>query len=600
LATGSESSPVQQEHSNETILYGIGGSPGICIGKAYMVDKEGVDVAPKYTIAHKDLSAEKKRFKAAVKKVSDELNTIIRDTPEELREHAQILETHTVILKDKMLYGRTIERIEKEHINAEWALKKVVAMIRPMFEAMSDPYLRDRAEDILQVSDRIMKNLVGVESPSIGAINKRVILVAHNLSPAETSQIQLERVMGFVTDGGGRASHTSIIARSLEIPAVLGLEHATQTIKNDDIIIVDGTAGVVIVNPSDQTLISAENRKAQYEARRAVYVRHSHLPAQTKDGLLLSVMGNIELPEEVVAVLDMGGDGIGLYRTEFQYMSRTSFPVEEELFEKYKDVIEVMGDRPVTIRTLDINGDKAVSYMQAEDEANPVLGLRAIRYCLQKPEVFKTQLRAILRAAHYGRVRILLPMISRMDEIIESRRIIEEAAQSLKKDGLPYNNKVPVGVMIEVPSAAIMADAMAKEADFFSIGTNDLIQYTMAIDRGNPHVAHLYNPLHPAVIRLLKQVADAGRHNNVPVFMCGEMAGEPYCVPILLGLGLKELSTNPQSIPVVKKTIRSLDIIESHDFLAKVLTLTTTQQIEELVHQTYGTQLNSNNINHWE
>jgi phosphotransferase system enzyme I (PtsI) len=316
--------------------------------------------------------------------------------------------------------------------------------------------------------------------------------------------------------------------------------------------------------------------------------------------LLLSVMGNIELPEEVVAVLDMGGDGIGLYRTEFQYMSRTSFPVEEELFEKYKDVIEVMGDRPVTIRTLDINGDKAVSYMQAEDEANPVLGLRAIRYCLQKPEVFKTQLRAILRAAHYGRVRILLPMISRMDEIIESRRIIEEAAQSLKKDGLPYNNKVPVGVMIEVPSAAIMADAMAKEADFFSIGTNDLIQYTMAIDRGNPHVAHLYNPLHPAVIRLLKQVADAGRHNNVPVFMCGEMAGEPYCVPILLGLGLKELSTNPQSIPMVKKTIRSLDIVESHDFLAKVLTLTTTQQVEEMVHHTYGAQLNSNNINHWE
>jgi phosphoenolpyruvate-protein phosphotransferase (PTS system enzyme I) len=590
---------VQQEPSNETILYGISGSPGICIGKAYMVDKGGVEVAPKYTIAHKELGAEKKRFKAAVKKVSDELNAIIRDTPEELREHAQILETHTVLLKDKMLYGRTIERIEKEHINAEWALKKVVAMIKPMFEAMSDPYLRDRAEDILQVSDRIMKNLVGVESPSISTINKRVILVARNLSPAETSQIQLERVMGFVTDGGGRASHTSIIARSLEIPAVMGLERATQIIKNDDIIIVDGTAGVVIVNPSDQTLISAETRKAQYEARRAVYVRHSHLPAQTKDGLLLSVMGNIELPEEVVAVLDKGGDGIGLYRTEFQYMARTGFPEEEELFEKYKDVIDVMGDKPVTIRTLDINGDKAISYMPVEDEANPVLGLRAIRYCLQKPEVFKTQLRAILRAAHYGRVRILLPMISRMDEIVESRRIIEEAAQSLKKDGLAYNNNVPVGVMIEVPSAAIMADAMAKEADFFSIGTNDLIQYTMAIDRGNPHVAHLYNPLHPAVIRLLKQVADAGRRSDVPVFMCGEMAGEPLCVPILLGLGLKELSTNPQSIPVVKNAIRSLDIVESHDFLAKVLNLNTTQQVEELVHQTYGEQLNSNNINHW-
>ncbi len=591
---------MQQDHSHEMILYGIGGSPGICIGKAYLVDKEGVEVAPKYAIIQKNLTAEKKRFKAAVKKASDELNQIINDTPEELREHARILETHIVLLKDKMLYGRTIDIIDKERINAEWALKKVVSMIKPMFEGMNDPYLRDRVEDIRHVSDRIMKNLVGAESLSIGAIEKRVILVARDFSPAETSQIQLERVKGFVTGGGGRASHTSIIARSLEIPAVLGLERATQIIKNDDIIIVDGTAGVVIVNPSDQTLIEAEHRKAQYEARRAVYVRRSHLPAQTKDGMLLSVMGNIELPEEVVAVLDKGGDGIGLYRTEFQYMSRSGFPSEEELFEKYKDVIDVMGDKPVTIRTMDINGDKAVSYINAEDEVNPALGLRAIRYCLQKPEVFKTQLRAILRASHYGQVRILFPMISRMDEILETRRILDEAAKSLDRDGLLYNKKLPVGVMIEVPSAAIMADAMAKEVDFFSIGTNDLIQYTMAIDRANPYVAHLYKPLHPAVIRLLKQVADAGRHNGVPVFMCGEMAGEPLFIPILLGLGLRELSTNPQAIPVVKSAVRTLDIAETHDFLAKVLALTSTRQIEALVLKTYGDQLNNNNHHHWE
>jgi phosphoenolpyruvate-protein phosphotransferase (PTS system enzyme I) len=591
---------VKPEHSNETILYGVGGSPGLCIGKAYLVDKEGVDVVPKYAIAHKNLNSEKKRFKAAVKRVSDELHKIINETPEELREHAQILETHTVLLKDKMLYGRTIELIDKEHINAEWALKKVVAVIKSMFDGMNDPYLRDRAEDILHISDRIMKNLVGVESPSIGAIDKRVILVARDLSPAETSQIQLEWVMGFVTDGGGRASHTSIMARSLEIPAVLGLERATQIIKNDDIIIVDGTAGVVIVNPSEQTLVSAENRKTQYEARRALYVRRSHLPAQTRDGLLLSVMGNIELPEEVVAVLDKGGDGIGLYRTEFQYMARSNFPSEEELFEKYKDVIDVMGERPVTIRTLDINGDKALTYLHADEELNPVLGLRAIRYCLHKPEVFKTQLRAILRAAHFGRVRILFPMISRMDEIFETRRILEEVVQSLKKDGLAYSKNVPIGVMIEVPSAAIMADAMAKAVDFFSIGTNDLIQYTMAIDRGNPAVAYLYNPLHPAVLRLLKMVADAGRHNNVPVYMCGEMASEPLFIPLLLGLGLKELSTNPQAIPMVKNAVRTLDLVESHDFLAKVLKLTTLQQIEELVHKTYGDQLNNNNQHHWE
>jgi phosphoenolpyruvate-protein phosphotransferase (PTS system enzyme I) len=591
---------VQEDHSRETILYGIGGSPGICIGKAYLVDKEGVEVLPKYAIPHKGLNAEKKRFKVAVKKVSDEINRIIHDTPEGLREHAQILETHAVLLKDKMLYGRTIDIIEKERINAEWALKKVVSMIKPMFESMNDPYLRDRASDILNVSDRIMKNLVGIDTLDIATIDKRVILVARDLSPAETSQIQLEKVMGFVTDGGGRASHTSIIARSLDIPAVMGLGNATQTIKNDDIIIVDGTAGVVILSPSDQTLINAETRKAEYESRRAVYVRSSHLPAQTIDGQRLAVMGNIELPEEVVAVLDKGGDGIGLYRTEFQYLSRSSFPSEEELFEKYKDVIEVMGHRPVTIRTLDINGDKAVTYIHADEEDNPVLGLRAIRYCLKKPEVFKTQLRAILRAAHYGQVRILFPMISRIDEIIDTKQILAEAAQSLEKDGLPYNKNTSIGVMIEVPSAAIMADAMAKEVDFFSIGTNDLIQYTMAIDRGNPHVAHLYNPLHPAVIRLLKMIADAGRNNGIPVYMCGEMAGEPLCIPILLGLGLEELSTNPQSIPMVKNAIRGLDIVQSHDFLARILKLTTIQQVEELVHQTYGDQFNNNNHRPWE
>lgn len=583
-----------KDHSQkEMIIRGIGGSPGICIGKAYLVDKEGVEVVPKYPVAKDKLTAEKQRFKAAVKKASDELRKIINETPEELRQHAQILETHAVLLKDKMLYGRTIETIEKELINAEWALKKVVSVIKPMFESMNDPYLRDRAEDILHVSDRIFNNLVGAESVSISAINKRVILVAKDLSPAETSQIQLERIMGFVTDGGGRASHTSIIARSLEIPAVLGLENATHIIKNDNIIIVDGTAGVVVINPSDSTLIEAERRKTAYEDRRAAYARSSHLPAQTKDGLRLSVMGNIELPEEVVAVLDKGGDGIGLYRTEFQYMSRSHFPEEEELFEHYKDVVDVMPDKPVTIRTLDINGDKAVAYTNEDDEINPVLGLRAIRYCLKKPEVFKIQLRAILRASYYGQVRILFPMISRIDEIRETKRILSEVKASLDKDGLPYEKEIQIGIMIEVPSAAIMADAMAKEVDFFSIGTNDLIQYTMAIDRTNRYVAHLYNPLHPAVIRLIKITADAGRNNNIPVFMCGEMAAEPLCLPLLLGLGLKELSTNSQSIPVVKTAIRTLDDQECRAFVEKVLQLTLIDEIETLVNDTYGDLLNN-------
>ncbi len=587
------------ENAREIRLYGIGGSPGLCIGKAYLVDKEGVDVVPTYTIAKNNLAAEKKRFQIAVQKATEELNAIITETPEEFREHAQILETHSVLLKDKMLYGRTIETIEKEQINAEWALKKVVSNIRHMFDSMTDPYLRDRGEDILQVSDRVMKNLVGAEEVSIGTIDKRVILVARDLSPAETSQIRLERVMGFVTESGGKASHTSIIARALEIPAVLGLEKATQIIKNDDIIIIDGTASVVVINPRESTLIEAERRRAEYEERRARYARSGHLAAETKDGLHLPVMGNIELPEEVVGVIDKGCDGIGLYRTEFQYMARTSFPSEEELYENYKDVIDLMPDKPVTIRTLDINGDKAVAYMSEDDEVNPVLGLRAIRYCLQKPDVFKTQLRAIMRAGHHGQVRILFPMISRVDEVFAIKKILDQVTQSLENDGLPYSKRAEIGVMIEVPSAVIMADALAKEVDFFSIGTNDLIQYAMAIDRTNRQVAYLYSPLHPAVIRLLHQVVEAGKQNNTPVYICGEMAGEPIYAPILVGLGLNELSTTPQTVPLIKNAIRQINAAEARTFVDQLLTQTTTEQIERLVHDTYGDLLNNQQHN-WE
>jgi len=585
--------------TNEIVLRGIGGSPGICIGKAYLMDKEGVDVVPKYTLGKGQLEAEKKRFKTAVKKAVDELNQIIGDTAEELRENAKILETHVVLLKDKMLYGRTIETIENEYINAEWALRKVVLSIQPLFEGMGDGYLRDRAEDVVNVADRVMKHLTGAQGVNIEAINKRVILVAQDLSPAATSQIQLERIMGFVTDRGGKASHTSIIARSLEIPAVLGLEQATRIIRNDDIIVLDGTAGVVVINPSEETLAEAEERKSQYEARRAHYARSGHLPAKTRDGMDLAVMGNIELPEEVVAVRDRGGDGIGLYRTEFQYLARKDFPSEEELFENYKDVVDLMPDKPVTIRTLDINGDKAVAYI-SEPEENPVLGLRAIRYCLHKPQVFLTQLRAILRAAHFGRVRLLVPMISRIEEIAETKRLLAKAADSLKKDGLPHEKKIPLGVMIEVPSAAIMADTLAPEIDFFSIGTNDLIQYTMAIDRGNRNVAYLYNPLNPAVLRLLKIITDAAKAHHKPVFMCGEMAGEAIYVPILLGLGLQELSANPQAIPMIKNAIRLLNVDQTQTFVERLLKLTTTEQIERSVQKNYGDLLNNGNHHNWE
>ena len=579
---------MSQNNLKEMHMAGIGASPGICIGKAYLVDREGVDVVEKYFIDEKKIDREKKRFRDAVRQAKDELKAIIDNTPEEIRQHSNIFEIHVALLKDKMLYGKTLETIEKEHVNAEWALKKVVTNIKTMFRNMEDDYFQERASDIVHVSDRIMRSLVGMELEDISNIDKRVILVAHDLSPTDTSQIKLEKVKGFVTDRGGKASHTSIIARTLEIPAVLGMGNATEMIHNDDVIIIDGNAGIVIINPTDKTLIDFEERKARYESQRAHLARFAQAAAETIDGVTFQVMGNIELPEEVVSVLDYGGDGIGLYRTEFQYLGRPYFPKENELFEKYKDVVEVMFPKPVTIRTLDINGDKAVSYSTEAVEDNPALGLRAIRYCLKKPEVFQTQLRAILRAAVYGKIRILFPLISNYEEVITAKAMLNEAALSLKRDGIPFNRDIEIGIMIEVPSAVIMADKLAEVVDFFSIGTNDLIQYSLAIDRGNRQVAHLYQPFHPAIIRMIRQVTEVGKKKGIKVYMCGEMAGDPLAIPILVGMGIDELSMNPQSIPSVKQMIRMLSAAEAKRFVKEVLKRSTAREIQNLLEEIYG------------
>ena len=576
--------------AQEIIIRGISASPGICIGKAYLVDREGVDVLGHYHVPEKKLSNEIKRFKTAVKKAKDELDRIVANSPEELKQ-VHILETHMALLKDKALYGKTIETIKNQRVNAEWALKQVVSNLQDVFRNMQDSYLRERSADIVHVSDRIMINLMGAEVVDIASISKRVILVARDLSPADTSQINLERIKGFITDHGGKASHTGIIARALEIPAVVGLQKATLKIKNDDLIIVDGNSGVVIVHPAEKTLEQYEERNLAYEEYRAVITRESQAPAESADGVHLEVMGNIESPEEVFAVIKYGGDGIGLYRTEFQYFNRSEFPSEDELFDKYKDVVEVMAPKPVTIRTLDINGDKALTNHLSYDEVNPALGLRAIRYCLKKPNVFRNQLRAILRAAAHGNVRILLPMISTCFEIWESKRLLDEVAESLDKECVPFNRNIQIGAMIEVPSAVIMADALAENVDFFSVGTNDLIQYSLAIDRGNEQVAHMYQPLDPAIIRMLKHTADVAREKEIKIFICGEMAGTSHHIPLLLGIGMDELSMNPQSIPVVKRVIRSLRVEDTRSFVKEVLKQPTAKRTFELINDTYGSIL---------
>jgi phosphotransferase system enzyme I (PtsI) len=387
---------------------------------------------------------------------------------------------------------------------------------------------------------------------------------------------------------GGVTSHTSIIARTLGIPAVQGIEEATRLIQNDDIIIVDGSGGNVFINPSESTLMDYMEQQARFESFQAGIARNSHQPARTKDGRRVMVMGNIEQPEQVVAVIDNGGEGVGLFRTEFQYLASAEFPGEDELFENYKDVLDVMHNQPVTIRTLDINGDKALVRNSGAAESNPALGLRAIRYCLKRPDVFKTQLRAILRAAVFGEVRLLLPMIATYDELMIAKSMLEDAIQSLEDEDREYNRNIQLGVMIEVPSLAMIADLIAREVDFFSIGTNDLIQYSMAVDRGNREVAHLYNPLHPAILRTLKLVSDAAKKEGIELFMCGEMAGDPFSLPVLLGLGLDELSMNPQSIPVMKNLIRSISIADAEKFMQKALQQTTAKAVAELIQKEYG------------
>lgn len=573
--------------SGQISIRGISGSPGICIGKAYLVDKEGVNLIKRYPVSDARISKEIDRFKQAVSKAKNDYAKIIESIDKTIEDNLDILETHMALFEDKMLYGKTIEAISADKINAEWALRKVSRRAKDMFQQIDDPYLKARVNDIDQVTDKIMSSLFGAEDKKISDINKRVILVAQDLSPAEASQIQLERIKGFVTDRGGKDSHTSIVAKSLKIPSVLGLGKAMVNVKNDDILIVDGSDGLLIINPDEDTLFRYEERLTKFEAYRAGLERESHLPAVTKDGVVLNLMANIELVEEVVAAKDYGAKDIGLFRTEFLYLDLRRFPTEDELFCKYKELVELMLPHSVTIRTLDINGDKVNPYLSVVEEANPSLGLRAVRFCLENEPVFVTQLKAILRAAAIGNIKLLIPMISCVEEIIQVKQALGKAIHELEQEKKIFNKDIPLGVMIEVPSAAIMADHLAEHVDFFSIGTNDLIQYALAIDRRNPQVAHLYQALNPAVLRMIKMTCDAAREKGIEIVMCGEMAGDPINIPVLIGLGLTDLSMNSASIPVVKNMIRNIDSRTAESSMEKIMGLNTVKEITEHIINEY-------------
>ena len=568
------------------VLSGVGVTPGIAIGKAYHVDRGKIPVADYSLPSPAEVEKEIQRFQAAVERAEADLGKIKAKIAGEFSEHAYILDTHLLILRDRVLFDETVRIIREHQVNAEWALKQALEQAQRLFSKIDDEYIRSRISDVDYVATRVLRNLTGKTPESIAAIKERVIIVAEDLSPADTIQLQIEMTLAFVTNMGGKTSHTAIIARSLDIPAVVGLERVTEEVRSGDLLVVDGMAGKVIVDPDDELLNYYYERQYRLETYRKEVARCAKLPAETEDGYHVRVEANIELLEEVVAVLDNGAEGIGLYRTEYLYLNREAPPDEETLYWTYREVAEIVYPETVTIRTLDLGPDKFSFHRQRTRESNPALGLRAIRLCLREEELFRTQLRAILRASGAMRnVRIMFPMISGVSELRAARKMLDEVRESLVRQGITVDDEVKIGIMIEIPSAVTIADQLAREVDFFSVGTNDLVQYALAIDRVNEHVAHLYEPLHPAILRMIKQVVEAGHRAGIPTSLCGEMAGEALYIPILLGLELDSLSMNPLSIPRVKKIIRSASLEECKIYLREVLDLPTAGEINESLRQ---------------
>jgi len=556
---------------HEKIYRGIVASPGIVIGRAYLLDRRKVVVAGR-RIEDVSVKEEISRFKKAVELSKAELEDLKKRISKGLgKSHLYILETHIMLLEDKLLIDGTIKRIKESLLNAEGALKETIAAIGLKFDSIEDEYLRDRKIDVEQVGERVLRNLVGHKQESMADIKEEAIIIAHDLAPSDTLLMRKDKILGFATDAGSRTSHTAILARSLGLPAAVGLESITASVKTGDVVILDGIHGVVIVDPDEETFLDYLKKQRKYKYFEQELEKLKTLPAETLDGHVVYLQGNIELPEEATATAEHGGNGIGLYRTEFLFLNRQTLPTEEEHYDAYRHVVERTAPSEVVVRTLDVGGDKVDMDGEFEKEANPALGLRAIRFCLKKPDIFRTQLRGILRASAHGNLKILVPMISGLTELNETKKMIEEVKAELRAEGRPYNEAVPVGVMIEIPSAALIADLLAREVDFFSVGTNDLIQYTLAIDRQNEHVAYMYEPLDPAVLRLLQMVSEAAHQHKIPLAMCGEMAGDPLYAAILLGMGFEYLSMNVASIPWVKKVVRSVRMQDAVELATLVM-----------------------------
>jgi phosphotransferase system enzyme I (PtsI) len=555
------------------VLHGAPVSAGITIGHAHLVSSARLEVAH-YEIAEGAVQAELFRFDAAIARAKQELKSLEGHFPAgSPAEFGAFINLHRMILEDSSLSHVPRELIRERRCNAEWALVQQMEKLVEQFEAIEDPYLRERRQDIEQVVERVLKALLGggpvPELPA--SAEKNLIVVAHDLSPADMILFKRHHFGAFVTDVGGVTSHTAIVARSLNIPAIVGLHHARPLIRENDVLIVDGMQGVLVVNPDPLVLAEYRLRQSQHELERQKLKRLRSTPSATLDGTPIELFANIELPQDAAEVLESGAQGVGLFRTEFLFMNRKDLPSEDEQFEAYREVARALENRPLVIRTLDIGADKAIEVGPQATMPNPAMGLRAIRFCLAEPQMFLTQLRAVLRASHYGRIRILLPMLAHAHEIEQALALLKQARQQLDDKGVPYNPTVQVGGMIEIPAAALALPMFMRRLDFLSLGTNDLIQYTLAIDRTDDAVAHLYDPLHPAVLHLIAHTIQGATRGGVPVAVCGEMAGEPGLTRLLLGFGLRNFSMHPAQLLAVKERVLRTDLAEAKPLAQRVL-----------------------------
>ena len=565
-------------------LKGIAASQGISFAKAYIF------VEPDLTVKEvkvQDVEAEVKRFEEAIEISKKEL-TIIKDKAHENlgADKAAIFEAHLLILEDPEFMGTVKTDIQSKEINAEYALKETSDMFVSMFEAMDNDYMKERAADIRDVSKRILAHLLGVDLPNPSLIDEEVIVIAEDLTPSDTAQLNKQFVKGFATNIGGRTSHSAIMARSLEIPAVVGTSTITEEVKNGDILILDGLEGVVYVNPDEATTAELKEKHAKFEAQKAEWAKLVTEKSVTQDGHEVLLAANIGTPADLEGVNNNGGEAVGLYRTEFLYMGRDQLPTEDEQFEAYKAVLEGMGDKPVVVRTLDIGGDKELPYLDLPKEMNPFLGFRAIRLCLEEKDLFRTQLRALLRASVYGKLCVMFPMIATVQEFRAAKALFLEEKEKLVAEGVAVSNDIELGIMVEIPSTAVIADIFAKEVDFFSIGTNDLVQYTMAADRMSEKVSYLYQPYNPSILTLIKHVIDSAHKEGKWAGMCGEMAGDQTAVPLLVGLGLDEFSMSASSVLKTRSLISKLTLSDMQALAAKAINeCATVEEVEALVEE---------------